>query len=322
MPCARRWRGRRRGGRGRAAHAKARARLASLSTREREVLERVVAGRLNKQIAAELGAAEKTIKVHRARVMDKMAAASLAELVRLAELAGVLLHRIDAASSPPDRSLVRWEHAWQAFIVRRMNRASTFRWHFVAIAATPAFAADSAWVAPLHHPARRVQRRRPYLGAPRQRPRGGIGTILDFESDLNVTKNKTLPDLEFLWRINPRHGIEGFLVRAPQSLGHAHHRRPDQLGRHHLSGPHRGEHMTFDSDVWRVAYRYSPIDDGGNELAFLLGAHYTTLKTSPWGPDRNSRAVGVGGLPAAHHRRARRLAPSPTAGASRPSRSS
>jgi FixJ family two-component response regulator len=73
----------------RAAHEQARARLASLSTREREVLERVVAGRLNKQIAAELGAAEKTIKVHRARVMEKMAAASLAELVRLAQLAGV-----------------------------------------------------------------------------------------------------------------------------------------------------------------------------------------------------------------------------------------
>ena len=73
----------------RATHADARTRLASLSTREREVLERVVAGRRNKQIAAELGAAEKTIKVHRARVMEKMAAASLAELVRLAELAGV-----------------------------------------------------------------------------------------------------------------------------------------------------------------------------------------------------------------------------------------
>ncbi len=73
----------------RAVHERARTRLASLSTREREVLERVVAGRLNKQIAAELGAAEKTIKVHRARVMEKMAAASLAELVRLAQLAGV-----------------------------------------------------------------------------------------------------------------------------------------------------------------------------------------------------------------------------------------
>lgn len=73
----------------RAAHEQARARLASLSAREREVLERVVAGRLNKQIAAELGTAEKTIKVHRARVMEKMHAASLAELVRLAQLAGV-----------------------------------------------------------------------------------------------------------------------------------------------------------------------------------------------------------------------------------------
>jgi FixJ family two-component response regulator len=69
--------------RGRAVHARARARLASLSTREREVLERVVAGRLNKQIAAELGTAEKTVKVHRACMMRKMQVDSLAELVRL-----------------------------------------------------------------------------------------------------------------------------------------------------------------------------------------------------------------------------------------------
>ncbi len=44
---------------------------------------------------------------------------------------------------------------------------------------------------------------------------------------------------------------------------------------------------TFDSDVWRVAYRYSPINDGGNELAFLLGAHYTTIKTSMSGSNGN-----------------------------------
>jgi FixJ family two-component response regulator len=59
-------------------------RLAALTPREREVLSGVVAGRLNKQIAAELGTAEKTVKVHRARVMKKMGARSLAELVLLA----------------------------------------------------------------------------------------------------------------------------------------------------------------------------------------------------------------------------------------------
>ncbi len=64
-------------------------RLATLTPREREVLERVVAGRLNKQIAAELGTVEKTIKVHRASVMQKMGVRTLADLVRLAGRAGV-----------------------------------------------------------------------------------------------------------------------------------------------------------------------------------------------------------------------------------------
>ncbi len=63
--------------------------LAALTPREREVLEHVIAGRLNKQIAADLGTVEKTIKVHRARVMEKMKAHSVAELVRLAGRAGV-----------------------------------------------------------------------------------------------------------------------------------------------------------------------------------------------------------------------------------------
>ncbi len=58
------------------------ARLATLTPREGEVLARVVDGKLNKQIAAELGTAEKTIKVHRARMMRKMEVDSLAELVR------------------------------------------------------------------------------------------------------------------------------------------------------------------------------------------------------------------------------------------------
>ena len=62
-----------------------RARLATLTPREREVLEYVVAGKLNKQIAGDLGTVEQTVKVHRARVMQKMGARSVAELVRLTE---------------------------------------------------------------------------------------------------------------------------------------------------------------------------------------------------------------------------------------------
>ena len=65
-------------------------RLATLTQREREVLEYVVAGQINKRIAAELGIVEKTIKVHRSRVMAKMGVESLADLVRLAERAGIV----------------------------------------------------------------------------------------------------------------------------------------------------------------------------------------------------------------------------------------
>jgi FixJ family two-component response regulator len=64
-------------------------RVASLTPRESEVFRHVIAGRLNKQIAARLGTAEKTIKVHRARVMHKMSVRSVAELTRVAEMAGV-----------------------------------------------------------------------------------------------------------------------------------------------------------------------------------------------------------------------------------------
>jgi FixJ family two-component response regulator len=58
-------------------------RLASLTAREREVLKHVVAGRLNKQIAGDLGTVEKTIKVHRGRMMRKMGVRAVADLVRL-----------------------------------------------------------------------------------------------------------------------------------------------------------------------------------------------------------------------------------------------
>jgi FixJ family two-component response regulator len=64
-------------------------RLALLTPREYEVLTFIISGRLNKQAAAALGTTEKTIKVHRARIMEKLQCASLAELVRLAEKAGI-----------------------------------------------------------------------------------------------------------------------------------------------------------------------------------------------------------------------------------------
>jgi len=64
------------------------ARFNTLTPREREVLTLVVTGKLNKQIAGDLGIAEKTIKVHRGRVMAKMQAGSVAELVRMVEKLG------------------------------------------------------------------------------------------------------------------------------------------------------------------------------------------------------------------------------------------
>jgi FixJ family two-component response regulator len=65
------------------------AKLTTLTPREREVLSHVVTGRLNKQIAADLGTVEKTIKVHRGRMMAKLGVRTVVDLVRLAEKAGI-----------------------------------------------------------------------------------------------------------------------------------------------------------------------------------------------------------------------------------------
>jgi FixJ family two-component response regulator len=62
-----------------------------LTPREMEVMKCVIKGMLNKQIASELGTSIKTIKVHRSRVMRKMEAESVADLVRLAEKAGIIV---------------------------------------------------------------------------------------------------------------------------------------------------------------------------------------------------------------------------------------
>lgn len=63
--------------------------LAALTPREREVLERVVAGRLNKQIAGDLGLSEKTVKFHRGNLMHKLGVRTVADLVRLAHRGGI-----------------------------------------------------------------------------------------------------------------------------------------------------------------------------------------------------------------------------------------
>ncbi|MGA8568779.1 MAG: response regulator [Candidatus Binataceae bacterium] len=75
------------------------ARYETLTPREREVFSLVATGLLNKQVAAELGIAEKTIKQHRGRVVDKMAAQSLAELVLMAERLGVRPSGADFANA-------------------------------------------------------------------------------------------------------------------------------------------------------------------------------------------------------------------------------
>jgi FixJ family two-component response regulator len=82
-------------------------RLKMLTPRERQVMAHVIRGRLNKQIAADLGTGEKTVKVHRARVMSKMVARSVAELVQLAARVGVAIEpAIDTGANS-----INWKQA-------------------------------------------------------------------------------------------------------------------------------------------------------------------------------------------------------------------
>jgi FixJ family two-component response regulator len=83
--------------------ASIRSRIGSLSPREYEVFRWVIAGRLNKQTASEMGISEKTVKFHRAVVMRKMKAGSVAELTILADRAGVApMRKVGPARSPEE----------------------------------------------------------------------------------------------------------------------------------------------------------------------------------------------------------------------------
>jgi FixJ family two-component response regulator len=77
----------------RAALEELQSRFALLTPRERDVMRRVVAGLLNKQIGAELGTSETTVKIHRHQVMEKMGARSLPELVRMVDRLGILVQK-------------------------------------------------------------------------------------------------------------------------------------------------------------------------------------------------------------------------------------
>jgi FixJ family two-component response regulator len=92
-------------------------RLETLTPRERQVMAQVIRGRLNKQIAAELGTGEKTVKVHRARMMSKMVVHSVPELVQLAERVGVKI-RPELSTGASD---LRWIQP-QCPISRRRER--------------------------------------------------------------------------------------------------------------------------------------------------------------------------------------------------------
>jgi FixJ family two-component response regulator len=81
-----------------------RERLESLTPREREILPLVVSGLLNKQVGAEIGATEATVKVHRSQLMRKMGASSLADLVRMSEKMGIAVpetHRLSQGVARP-----------------------------------------------------------------------------------------------------------------------------------------------------------------------------------------------------------------------------
>jgi len=88
----------------RAEMATFKSRLATLTVREREVLAAVAKGKLNKQIAGDLGIVEQTVKFHRARIMERMQARTVAELMHIAGRLGIEVEppKANAAARPPD----------------------------------------------------------------------------------------------------------------------------------------------------------------------------------------------------------------------------
>ncbi|MDH5263773.1 MAG: 2-oxoglutarate synthase [Betaproteobacteria bacterium] len=105
---------------------------------------------------------------------------------------------------------------------------------------------------------------------------GSLGTTISLEDDLGFTKNKTLPVIDAIWRITPRHRIElGYtrLARDAQKTLTGEIRFGDSVFQLNTS-----VNSNFDSDVWRLTYGWSLYREGGNELSLLLGLHTTSFK--------------------------------------------
>jgi opacity protein-like surface antigen len=107
---------------------------------------------------------------------------------------------------------------------------------------------------------------------------GRVGTSLSFEGDLNGEERKAVPTLDFFWRFNPRHAIEGSFVTLSRD------------GNRTLTGTinfgdatfpvNTTVNSSFDSDIFRFAYRWSPWHDDAGEFSLLLGLHYTSMKVA------------------------------------------
>ena len=104
------------------------------------------------------------------------------------------------------------------------------------------------------------------------------GATISFETNLGLSDGKTLPQIDFVWRWNPRHALEGSYVSLRRD---AVSKLSDALRFGDVVFPLDGEVTSrFDSDVYRLAYRYSPMHENGNELSVLLGIHYTRVNAS------------------------------------------
>jgi opacity protein-like surface antigen len=107
---------------------------------------------------------------------------------------------------------------------------------------------------------------------------GNHGTSVSFEGDLGGEDRKTTPSFDMLWRFSPRHAMEISVISLRRD-GDTILRGTLNFGDHTFP-VNTAIHSTFDSDIARIAYRWSFVHDDRAEMSVLLGAHWTRMKTS------------------------------------------